>query len=150
MRDFAPVAQLIQGNMLMVVHPSVKANTVAEFIALARKSPGQLNYGSGSSSARIAVEQFQAMTGVRLNHVPYKANPLAVMDLVAGQVDMMIVDLTTSLPQVKAGKLRALGVSSPSRSRLVPEVPTLPNRACRATRRITGMRCMPRPRPRSR
>ncbi|WP_051442950.1 Bug family tripartite tricarboxylate transporter substrate binding protein [Curvibacter gracilis] len=125
LRDFAPVAQLIQGNMLMVVHPSVKANTVAEFIALARKSPGQLNYSSGSSSARIAVEQFQAMTGVRLNHVPYKANPLAVMDLVAGQVDMMIVDLTTSLPQVKAGKLRALGVSSPSRSRLVPEVPTL-------------------------
>jgi len=125
LRDFAPVAQLIQGHMLMVVNPSVKATTVSEFIALARKSPGQLNYGSGSSSARIAVEQFQSMTGVRLNHVPYKANPLAVMDLVAGQVDVMIVDLTTSLPQVKAGKLRALGVSSPSRSRLVPDVPTL-------------------------
>ncbi len=124
-KDFAPVGRLVQGYMLMVVNPAVKAQTVGEFIALAKKEPGKLSFGSGSSSARVAVELFQHMSGTRLNYVPYKANPAAVMDLVGGQTDLMIVDLTTSLPQVKAGKLRALGVSSPTRSPLVPGVPTI-------------------------
>jgi tripartite-type tricarboxylate transporter receptor subunit TctC len=124
-KDFAPVGQLVQGYMLMVVNPSVKANSVQELVALAKKEPGKLSFASGSSSARIATELFQHMTGTRLTYVPYKANPPAVLDLVGGQTDMMIVDLTTSLPQVKAGKLRALGVSSPKRSSLVPGVPTL-------------------------
>ena len=124
-KDFAPVGRMVQGYMLMVVNPSVKAQNVAEFIALAKKSPGKLSYGSGSSSARVAAELFQHLSGTQLNYVPYKANPLAVMDLVAGQTDMMIVDLTTSLPQVKAGKLRALGVSSLQRSPLVPTVPAI-------------------------
>lgn len=124
-KDFAPVGRLVQGYMLMVVNPAVKANTVSEFIALAKKDPGKLSFGSGSSSARVAVELFKHMSGTELNYVPYKANPAAVMDLVGGQTDLMIVDLTTSLPQVKAGKLRALGVSSPTRSPLVPNVPTI-------------------------
>ena len=124
-KDFVPVGRLVQGYMLMVVNPAVKAQTVGEFIALAKKDPGKLSFGSGSSSARVAVELFQHMSGTKLNYVPYKANPPAVMDLVAGQTDLMIVDLTTSLPQVKAGKLRALGVSSPKRSALVPGVPTI-------------------------
>ncbi len=124
-KDFAPVGQLVQGYMLMVVNPAVKAQTVGEFIALAKKEPGKLSFGSGSSSARVATELFQHLTGTQLNYVPYKANPPAVLDLVGGQTDMMIVDLTTSLPQVKAGKLRALGVSSPKRSPLVPGVPTI-------------------------
>jgi tripartite-type tricarboxylate transporter receptor subunit TctC len=124
-KDFVPVGQLVQGYMLMVVNPQVKAQSVAEFVALAKKDPGKVSFGSGSSSARVAAELFQHMSGVKLNYVPYKANPNAVMDLVAGQTDMMIVDLTTSLPQVKAGKLRALGVSSPTRSPLVPGVPTI-------------------------
>ena len=124
-KDFAPVGRLVQGYMLMVVNPAVKAQNVGEFIALAKKDPGKLSFGSGSSSARVAVELFQHMSGTKLNYVPYKANPPAVMDLVAGQTDLMIVDLTTSLPQVKAGKLRALGVSSPKRSALVPGVPTI-------------------------
>jgi tripartite-type tricarboxylate transporter receptor subunit TctC len=124
-KDFAPVGQLVQGYMLMVVNPSVKANNVQELVAQAKKEPGKLSFGSGSSSARIATELFQHMTGTKLTYVPYKANPPAVLDLVGGQTDMMIVDLTTSLPQVKAGKLRALGVSSPKRSNLVPGVPTL-------------------------
>ncbi|MEO8250393.1 MAG: tripartite tricarboxylate transporter substrate-binding protein [Burkholderiales bacterium] len=108
-----------------VVNPAVKAQSVSEFIALAKKDPGKLNFGSGSSSARVASELFMHMSGTKLNYVPYKANPPAVKDLVAGQTDLMMVDLTTSLPQVKAGKLRALGVSSPQRSRLVPDVPTI-------------------------
>jgi len=124
-KDFAPVGRLVQGYMLMVVNPAVKAQTVSEFITLAKKEPGKLNYGSGASSVRVAVELFQHMTGTQMNYIPYKANPLAVLDLVAGQTDMMIVDLTTSLPHVKSGKLRALGVSSPKRSPLVPDVPTI-------------------------
>ena len=124
-KDFAPIGQVVQGYMVMVVNPNVKATNVPEFIALAKKEPGKLTFGSGSSSARVATEQFQHMTGTKLTYVPYKANPAAVIDLVAGQTDVMIVDLTTSLPQVKAGKLRALGVSSPQRSPLLPNVPTI-------------------------
>jgi tripartite-type tricarboxylate transporter receptor subunit TctC len=124
-KDFAPVAMLAKGSLLLVVNPQVKANTIAELVALAKTQPGKLNYGSGSASAQVATELFQQMTGTKFNYVPYKANPPAVMDLVAGQTDLMTVDLTTSLPQVKAGKLRALGISSPRRSPLVPDVPAI-------------------------
>jgi tripartite-type tricarboxylate transporter receptor subunit TctC len=124
-KDFAPVGALVKGYLLLVVHPSVKASSVAELIALAKKEPGKLSFGAGSSSARVAAELFQQMTGTRMTYVPYKANPPAIIDLVGGQVDLMIVDLTTSLPQVKSGRLRALGVSSPNRSPLVPGVPTI-------------------------
>lgn len=124
-KDFEPVALLAKGYMALVVHPQIKASNVAELVALAKASPGKLNYGSGSSSARVAMELFQQSTGTQFNYVPYKANPPAVLDLVGGQIDLMIVDLTTSLPQVKAGKLRALGMSSPARSPLVPDVPAI-------------------------
>jgi tripartite-type tricarboxylate transporter receptor subunit TctC len=90
---------------------------------VAKKQP--LTFGAGSSSARVAAELFQQMTHTQLTYVPYKANPPAIIDLVGGQIDMMIVDLTTSLPQVKAGKLKALGVSSAKRSPLVPDLPTI-------------------------
>lgn len=124
-KDFAPVALLAKGSLLLVVNPQVKASNIGELVALAKAEPGKLNYGSGSSSAQVAAELFQQMTGTQINYVPYKANPPAVVDLVAGRTDLMVVDLTTSLPQVKAGKLRALGISSPSRSTLVPDVPTI-------------------------
>ncbi len=125
LKDFEPVALLAKGYMALVVHPQIKASNVAELVALAKASPGKLNYGSGSSSARVATELFQQATGTQFNYVPYKANPPAVLDLVGGQIDLMIVDLTTSLPQIKAGKLRALGMSSPSRSPLAPDVPAI-------------------------
>ncbi|MBB1599583.1 tripartite tricarboxylate transporter substrate binding protein [Variovorax sp. UMC13] len=124
-KDFAPVALLARGYLALVVNPKVKANNVAELVALAKSAPGKLNYGSGSSSAQVATELFQQSTGTKFTYVPYKANPPAVLDLVGGQIDLMIVDLTTSLPQVKAGKLRALGISSAKPSPLVPEVPTI-------------------------
>lgn len=124
-RDFEPVSLLTRGYQLLVVNPKLPANNVAELIALAKASPGKLNYGSGSSSAQVATELFQQMTGTEFNYVPYKANPPAVLDLVAGQTDLMIVDLATSLPQVKAGKLRALGATSPKPLALVPGVPTI-------------------------
>jgi tripartite-type tricarboxylate transporter receptor subunit TctC len=124
-KDFAPVTLLGKGGQIMVVNLKVPAKTVQEFIALAKQDPGKLTFGSGSSSSRIAGELFQQMAGVQLLHVPYKSNPLAITDLLGGQIDMMITDNATGLPQVKGGKLRALGMSSLKRTPLAPEVPTI-------------------------
>jgi tripartite-type tricarboxylate transporter receptor subunit TctC len=124
-RDFTPITTLARGGQVMIVHPRVPAKTVKEFIALAKRQPGKLTFGSGSSSSRVASELLQQMAGLQLVHVPYKSNPMAVTDLVGGHIDMMITDVVTGLPQVQAGKLRALGVSSPKRLPNVPELPTI-------------------------
>jgi tripartite-type tricarboxylate transporter receptor subunit TctC len=124
-KDFSPVAALGKGGQIMVVNPAFPAKSVAEFIALAKKDPGKYSFGSGSSSSRMAGELLQQMAGIKLLHVPYKSNTLAVTDLLGGQIDMMITDTATGLPQVKAGKLRALGISSAARSPLAPDVPTI-------------------------
>ena len=124
-RDFAPVTAIARGGQVRVVHPQVPAKTVKEFIALAKRQPGKLTFGSGSSSSRVASELLQQMAGLKLVHVPYKSNPMAVTDLVGGHIDMMITDVVTGLPQVRAGKVRALGVSSPKRLPNVPELPTI-------------------------
>jgi tripartite-type tricarboxylate transporter receptor subunit TctC len=124
-RDFTPVTTVARGGQVMVVHPRVPVKTVKEFIALAKRQPGKLTFGSGSSSSRVASELFQQMAGLKLVHVPYKSNPMAVTDLVGGHIDMMITDVVTGLPQVQAGKLRALGVSSPKRLPNVPDLPTI-------------------------
>jgi tripartite-type tricarboxylate transporter receptor subunit TctC len=124
-RDFTPVTALARGGQVMIVHPRVPAKSVKEFIALAKRQPGKLTFGSGSSSSRVASELFQQMAGLKLVHVPYKSNPMAVTDLVGGHIDMMITDVVTGLPQVQAGKVRALGVSSPKRMPNVPELPTI-------------------------
>jgi len=124
-KDFAPVTLLGKGGQVMIVNLKVPATTVKEFIALAKKDPGKYSFGSGSSSSRIAGELFQQMAGVQLNHIPYKSNPQAVTDLLGGQIDMMITDNATGLPQVKGGKVRALGMSSRKRSPLAPDVPTI-------------------------
>ena len=124
-KDFAPVTLIGKGGQIMIVNLKVPANSVQEFIALAKKEPGKYTFGSGSSSSRIAGELFQQMAGVKLLHVPYKSNPLAVTDLLGGQIDMMITDNATGLPQVKGGKVRALGMSSLKRSPLAPDVPTI-------------------------
>ncbi len=124
-RDFTAVTTLARGGQVMIVHPRVPAKTVKEFIALAKRQPGTLTFGSGSSSSRVASELFQQMAGLKLVHVPYKSNPMAVTDLVGGHIDMMITDVVTGLPQVQAGKVRALGVSSPKRLPNVPELPTI-------------------------
>lgn len=125
LKDFAPVALLAKGPLLLVVNPKLGVNSIGELVALAKRQPGKLNYGSGSSSAQVATELFQQMTGTKFNYVPYKANPPAVIDLIAGQTDLMIVDLATTVPQVKAGKLKALGLSSPARLSLMPGVPAI-------------------------
>ncbi|GAB7548597.1 Bug family tripartite tricarboxylate transporter substrate binding protein [Cupriavidus sp. CuC1] len=124
-KDYVPVTALGRGGQIMVVNPQLPVNNVGEFIALAKKEPGKLSFGSGSSSSRIAGELFQQMAHVQLLHVPYKSNPLAVTDLLGNQIQMMITDTATGLPQVKSGKLKALGVSGKTRSPLAPNVPTI-------------------------
>lgn len=124
-KDFVPVTALGRGGQIMVVNPSLPVKDVKEFIALAKAKPGKLSFGSGSSSSRVAGEMFKQLTGTYILNIPYKSNPPAVTDLLGGQIDMMITDMATGLPQVKAGKLKALGVSTRQRSPLAPDVPTL-------------------------
>lgn len=124
-KDFKPVTLLGTGGQIMVVNPSSPAKTVADFIKLAKENPGKLSFGSGSSSSRVAGELFQQMADVQLLHVPYKSNPLAITDLLGGQIDMMMADMATGLPQVQSQKLRALGVTTVKPSALAPDVPTI-------------------------
>lgn len=124
-KDFAPLTALGKGSQIMVVNPKLAATTAAEFITLAQQKQGKLTFGSGSSSSRIAGELFMQMAGVQLLHVPYKSNPLAVTDLLGGQIDMMITDNATGIPHLASGKLRALGTSGSTRSSLTPDVPTI-------------------------
>ncbi len=119
------MAALGRGGNILIVHPSVPAKSVAELVKLAKAQPGKLSFGSGSSASRVSGELFQQMAGVQLLHVPYKSNPLAVNDLLGGQINMMFTDTATGLPQVKGGKVHALGVTSRKRSPLAPDVPTI-------------------------
>ena len=124
-KDFAPLTALGKGGQIMVVNSQFPARSVMEFVALAKKEPGKISFGSGSSSSRIAGELFQQMAGVQLLHVPYKSNTFAVTDLLGGQIQMMITDTATGLPHIRSGKLRALGYSLKTRSPLAPDVPTI-------------------------
>jgi len=124
-KDYVPVTGLGKGGQVMIVNLDLPAKSVGEFIALAKSKPGKVSFGSGSSSSRVAGELFQQMAGIELLHVPYKSNPLAINDLLGGQINMMITDMATGLPQVKGGKVRALGVSTAKRSPLAPELPTI-------------------------
>ena len=124
-KDFEPVTALGRGGQLMVVRPDYPARSVGEFIKLAKAQPGKLSFGAGSSSSRIAGEMFKQLTGTYILAIPYRSNPPAVTDLLGGQIDVMFTDMATGLPQVKAGKLRALGVTPRQRSALAPEVPTI-------------------------
>lgn len=124
-KDFEPITLLGTGGQIMVVNPKSEAKSVADFLRMAKENPGKLSFGSGSSSSRVAGELLQQMAGVELLHVPYKSNPLGITDLLGGQIDMMISDMATGLPQARSGGLRALGVTTPERSPLAPEVPTI-------------------------
>ena len=124
-KDFAPLAGLGRGSQVMVVNNDVPAKTVAEFIALAKASPGKYAFGSGGASARVATESFAQMAGIKLLHVPYKGNPLALTDLMGGQIQTFFPDMTTALPLIRGGKVRALAVTSRTRSVYLPDVPTI-------------------------
>lgn len=127
LNDFSPVSQVASSGQVLVVHPSIPVKTVQQLVAIARAKPGSLNFGSGGrgTPAHVAGEVFQVATGTKLVHVPYKGGGLAVVDLVAGQIDMVLSDMAPAVPQVKAGKLRALAVTSERRSPALPDVPTM-------------------------
>jgi tripartite-type tricarboxylate transporter receptor subunit TctC len=125
LRDFASLGLVFAANFGLVVHPSVPVTSLRELVALAKARPGVLNYGAGTSSAQICAEMFKSAAGIDLTHVPYKGSPSALNDLLAGQVQMICEPLSTALPQVKAGRLRILAVTSANRSAFAPEVPTV-------------------------
>ena len=124
-KDLAPVTGLGKGGQVLVVPVASPYKNVADLLAAARTNPGKLSFGSGSSSSRVAGEMLKQLSGTDILHVPYKSNPLAITDLLGGQIDMMITDTATGVPQIKGGKLRALGYSTQKRSVLLPDVPTL-------------------------
>ncbi len=126
-RDFAPITVVAMVPNMVVVNADVPARNIAEFVALAKSQPGKLNYGSaGSGTAHHLIgEMFNLKAGVKLVHVPYKGSAPAVADLLSGQVQLMFDTVTSGLPQVKAGKLRALAVTTGKRSSAMPDVPTL-------------------------
>jgi tripartite-type tricarboxylate transporter receptor subunit TctC len=126
-RDFAPVSQVAIAPNVMVINPNVPAQSVAEFIAYAKSQPGKLSYASGGngSSAHMSMELFKSMAGLDIQHIPYKGSSPALTDVVAGQVVVFIGNMPPTVPLVKAGKLRALGVTTKSRSALMPELPTI-------------------------
>ncbi len=124
-KDFAPVTGLGTGGQVLVVRTDAPYKTVGDLLAKARKDPGKLTFGSGSSSSRVAGEMFKQLSHTDIVHVPYKSNPNAITDLLGGQIDLMITDTATGVPQIKGGKLRALGVSTTKRLALLPDVPTI-------------------------
>ena len=127
MKDLAPINGINYSDLLMVVHPGVPANNLKEFIALAKASPGKLNYASSGPGTpyHMAGELFKAMAGVDLVHVPYKGSDGARVGILGGQVQMMIDAITTMAPNVRAGKLKAMGTTGKTRSSVLPDVPTL-------------------------
>ena len=126
-RDFAPVILITRIPNVLVVHPQVPAGSVAELVALAKAKPGQLNYASVGTGTgpHLFAELFISQTGVKLVHVPYKGTAPAVGDLLAGQVQLLFDSLATALPNIRAGKLRALGVTSAARAQAAPDIPTI-------------------------
>lgn len=125
--DFQPVSQInvTYGNLL-VIHPSVPARSVAEFIALVKKRPGELHYASAGvgSPPHVSAALFAAMAGINLIHVPYKGTAVAFNDVLGGHVEAMVASPTTAVPYIYAGRLRALGIGGPRRQPQVPDVPT--------------------------
>ena len=126
-RDFAPVSLLTQGPLVLVAHPGFAPNSVAELITLAKAKPGVLNFASSGNgqSTHLSGELFNTMAGIKLAHVPYKGSAPALTDLISGQVPLMFDTMLSAMPFVKAGKLKALAVTSAQRSPAAPEVPTV-------------------------
>jgi tripartite-type tricarboxylate transporter receptor subunit TctC len=126
-RDFTPIILMASTPTVLIVHPAVPANSVKELVALARAKPGQLNFGSGGTgtSTHLVAELFRSSAGIDINHVPYKGAAPALTDVLAGQLAFMFSGIVPALPQIRGGKVRALGVTSPARSSAAPEIPTL-------------------------
>lgn len=126
-KDFSPISLVASAANLLVVPQSVLANSVSDLVLLAKSKPGQMTYASGGNgqASHLAAELFKLMAGINLIHVAFKGSGPAVLDLVGGRVDMMFSNIPSAMPQVNAGKIRALAVTSAARSKLVPKLPTM-------------------------
>jgi tripartite-type tricarboxylate transporter receptor subunit TctC len=127
LRDITPVAGLLRAPNVMEVHPSVPAKSVPEFIAYAKSNPGRVNYASAGTGTllHVAGELFKMMAGIDMVHVPYRGTSPALIDLLGGQVQMMCDNISTSIEHIRAGKLRALAVTTATRSEMLPDLPTV-------------------------
>jgi len=151
-KDFSPVIMMVTAPLALVIHPSVPAPNLKAFIALAKARPGQLNFGSGGSgtTSHLTGEYFNLAAGTKVIHVPYKGSGPATTELIAGQIQMMFIGVHSSIPLIKTGRLRGLGVTSTRRSDLIPELPTLDEAGLRGFQVYTwygvlGPAGMPRP-----
>jgi putative tricarboxylic transport membrane protein len=124
-KDFAPVTRVGSYTLMLVVNPSLPIHSVKELIAYAKADPGKLSYASANTSGIVAAETLKHWAGIEILHVPYKSSPPALEDIIAGRVSMMFTDLTTGIPHVQAGTLRALATTRIKRSALFPELPTM-------------------------
>jgi tripartite-type tricarboxylate transporter receptor subunit TctC len=126
-KDFTPIALVAMAPVTIVIHPSLKANNVAELVSLAKRSGNKLNYGSAGAGTpgHLTGEMFKAAAGIDLQHVPYRGSAPGVTDLIAGQIQIMFDPLQSVLSNIQAGKLRALAISSKARSSVLPNVPTI-------------------------
>lgn len=126
-RDLLPVTNLATGPLTLTVHPSLPAKTVRQLIALGKKYPGEINYGSpgAGSISRLACALFNQMAGIRMTHIPYKGSGAAMADMLSGQVTFYAPNLFLSLPHIRAGKLHVLGVTTAQRSPIAPDIPTI-------------------------
>ena len=126
-RDFTPVTLIAATPLILVVHPSLPAKTVKELIALARRHPGDISYGSSGNGTivHLAGEMLKSMGDVKMVHVPYKGSPQAITGILGGEIALLFATMPPALPMVAAGRLRALGVTTPRRTAAAPEVPTM-------------------------
>jgi len=124
-KDFAPVTVIGSFPLILTVNPKVPANSLRELIALAKSQPGKLNYSAGSSPFQLAAELFKYQAKVSITHIPYKGSVQAVQAVMAGDADLTFVDSPPVIPQVKAGKVKGLAITSKARSAVAPEIPTM-------------------------
>lgn len=127
LKDFAPISQAVALQNIFIVHPTLPARTMKELIALAKANPGKLNFASSgvASTGHLSGELLKSMANVNLVHVPYKGGGPAIVDLVAGHIEIFVAIISTAVPQVKAGKARALAVTGTKRAAALPDVPTV-------------------------
>lgn len=123
--DFTPITDVGRYTFFLVIHPSVPAKTVAELVQYGKANPDKLNYATGNTTGIVSMALFNSLGGVKMSHVPYKGEPQALVDLIAGRVQVMVVSSGTSLAHIRDGKLRALAVTLTQRSPALPEVPTI-------------------------
>lgn len=123
--SFEPVAMVAVQPLLVAVNPTVPVNTLSELVAYAKKNPGKLNYGTAGSSIHLAVEYFSGLAGIKMNHIPYKGSSPAITDLLGGQIQVLFDPFSSIHPQVAAGKVKALAITTAVRSAVAPQVPTV-------------------------